>query len=432
VQKLWSTRISCGHFEKTRPYPAIDAVTLMVSNHPTSMPLLHTRATLSVPAQQHLIRPFMPELDMLRGIAVLAVLFFHGFFWRYGSGPFAPWPARFMSLTRYGWTGVNLFFVLSGCLITCILLDSKAKPHYYRRFYIRRALRILPAYYALLFVLLIFRSASPAFVGLSAIYLANVTDFFGVPCDYGPLWSLAVEEHFYILWPTFVRKLTGRHLALASALIILVTPILRAFAFATGHGGIEWYTWFVADGLAAGSLLAVVLRTNICRAQVWRVSALLIVFSVCVAAIGAPFGIVTRARLLGAALQYSVVTLMGSGIILLVLLVGTSAARRWVTFRLLRFLGYLSYGLYLDHLLAFRLYDRFCLRFFPQLVPSSGNFPLICLRFALAVLAAVGVAFLSRKYFEERFLRLKDSLAPQMPASEEESARYPQPQTKLA
>jgi peptidoglycan/LPS O-acetylase OafA/YrhL len=118
---------------------------------------------------------------------------------------------------------------------TGILLDSKQKPHFYRRFYTRRALRILPAYCSLLILLLLLRTSSVAFVGLSFVYLANLTNFFGVACDYAPLWSVAVEEHFYILWPAVVRKVAMRRLALVSATIVVFVPLLRAVSFALGH-----------------------------------------------------------------------------------------------------------------------------------------------------------------------------------------------------
>ncbi|MFZ0817191.1 MAG: acyltransferase [Candidatus Sulfotelmatobacter sp.] len=364
-------------------------------------------------AEEKLLRPFMPELDMLRGIAVLAVLLLHGFYWRYGSSSFGPVSRKFMEATRFGWTGVNLFFVLSGFLITGILLDSKNKPQFYRRFYTRRALRILPAYYALLILLLVLRTSSAAFVGLSFLYLANMTQFFGVACDYGPLWSLAVEEHFYILWPAVVRKVTIRQLAAVSASITVLVPLLRAASFALGYrGGLDWYTWFVADGLAAGALLAIVLRTAITRKQVGKLCVFLMATSAALGIAGHPFGIDTRERLLGAGLQYSTINVFFAGILLLFLLAGTSPASRYVNNSMLRFLGYLSYGLYLDHLLAFRVYDWTCRRYFPQLVPLTGHFGLVFLRFALAAGGAVAAAYLSRRYFEERFLRLKDSLVP--------------------
>ena len=100
----------------------------------------------------------MPELDTLRGIAVLGVMCLHAFFWQYASYSFGQWGRLILNLTRPGWIGVNLFFVLSGFLITGILLDSRSRPDYYRRFYTRRALRILPAYYLLLLCLLVLKS----------------------------------------------------------------------------------------------------------------------------------------------------------------------------------------------------------------------------------------------------------------------------------
>ena len=104
--------------------------------------------------------------------------------------------------------------------------------------------------------------------------MSNLTNLFGVPADYGPLWSLAVEEHYYIAWPMVVRKLNAQNVALASAAICLAVPLLRAVAFHYGYtAGLGWYTWFVADGLAMGSLPAVVLRTSLTRTRVARLCA---------------------------------------------------------------------------------------------------------------------------------------------------------------
>jgi len=163
-----------------------------------------------------LLRSRMPELDTIRGIAVLLVLFFHGFGFRYGVQGLSGFPKLFVAATLPGWMGVNLFFVLSGFLITGILLDTKPKAGYYRSFYTRRALRILPLYYGVLLLLAVLtrtgwvnRQASWAFLALSFFYLSNVTGLFGVPMQYGVLWSLAVEEHFYLLWPAAVRSLSA-------------------------------------------------------------------------------------------------------------------------------------------------------------------------------------------------------------------------------
>jgi peptidoglycan/LPS O-acetylase OafA/YrhL len=260
-------------------------------------------------------------------------------------------------------------------------------------------------------MLVLLRSSSPAFVGLSFVYLANVTDFFGVACDYGPLWSLAVEEHFYILWPTVVHRLTKRRLAWIAAFIAIVIPLLRGISFALGRKtGLDWYTWFAADGLAAGSLLAIFLRSSVSRRGVWTVSLSLLGASVLSGTLAWHFGILNRNHLLGASCQWTTIHLFFCGILLLFLLIGTSSLKRIVNVTILRFFGYISYGLYLDHLLAFRMYDRICRTYFNQLVPTDGHFDLVVLRFVLSGGSAVGVAYLSRKYFEGPFLRMKESL----------------------
>src|ERR1700680_815839 len=139
--------------------------------------------------QEKLVRSAMPELDALRGLAILLVLFFHGFGFQFGTAQLPRLAHLFVVATMPGWVGVNLFFVLSGFLITGILLDSKNHPHYYRRFYVRRAVRILAAFYAFLLLLAVapktgwldHRQVSWQFVGLSFLYLSDVTNLFFVP-----------------------------------------------------------------------------------------------------------------------------------------------------------------------------------------------------------------------------------------------------------
>ena len=356
-----------------------------------------------------LIRQFMPELDTLRGIAVLTVVFFHGFARQYETLSFQGAARLWLSVTAPGWLGVNLFFVLSGFLITGILLESRRKPRYYSRFYTRRALRILPAYYSLLILLAVLHESSAAFLGLSFVYLSNLASLFGASMGYGPLWSLSVEEHYYILWPTVVHKVHTRYLVVILALICTTVPIARAISFHSGHyQGLDSYTWFVADGLAIGSLLAILLRTPVSRNQVVALSSLLLALIPIVAIAGSSFGILDRQQLLGATFLYTLANLFFSGMLLLFLLLGTGSRKRWVNSSLLRFFGYISYGLYLIHMLVFRVYDRVAHRYWPQLLPSVGHFDLVVLRFLLAGGAAILLAYLSRKYFEDRFLRLKD------------------------
>src|SRR5271157_1644008 len=359
----------------------------------------------------------MPELDVLRGIAVLGVLFFHGFRAEYGDLPFTGVRKAFLLATQPGVLGVNLFFVLSGFLITGILVESQSRPDYYRRFYTRRALRILPAYYLLLILLGLLHQASAAFLGLSFVYLANVTSLFGVSMDYHPLWSLAVEEHYYIAWPSIVHKLKLRSLALFSLALCILIPVARAIAFHTGHSqGVGWFTWFAADGLAEGSLLAIVLRSSrvsIRRKHVAIGALFLLTMAPILLIAGAPFGMLSRQTMLGGSLQLTLVNIFFVGLLVLFLVLGSSSRRGLVNSSIFRFFGYISYGLYLIHLMIFHIYDKVTRTFWPWLQPSAGHFGLIVLRFAVGGAAAVGLAYISRKYFEEWFLRLKERIATQ-------------------
>jgi peptidoglycan/LPS O-acetylase OafA/YrhL len=154
-----------------------------------------------------------------------------------------------------------------------------------------------------------------------------------------------------------------------------------------------------------------VLRRQIPRKQVVIAIWLLLTLTPAVALVGAPFGILTVQRVLGAAFQYTLVNLFFAGFLLLFLIVGTSAREEYVNNSVLRFFGYISYGLYLIHFLVFRFYDLFVMRFWPALEPTAEHFSLVCVRFVIVAAASTGLAYLSRKHYEERFLRLKDRFA---------------------
>ena len=357
-----------------------------------------------------IIRAKMPELDSLRGVAILLVVFYHGFFWSNGLTGLSGFGKLFVNLTRVGWLGVNLFFVLSGFLITGILVDSKTQKHYYRRFYMRRALRILPAFYALLLVLCFIPSQSKTYLLLSFFYLSNLASTLGIPMTYTMLWSLAVEEHFYFVWPASVRHLSGRALMNVAMTIVCAEPFLRAwYFFRHWPEGSGYLTWLVADGLAMGSILAVAVRLP----QFTRRRLTLSVFAVIGAAasmiiLGARYGILTQRRFLGASLLLSVAHLFFLGALGLTLLLGTSGWRGLVNVRVLQFFGEISYGLYLIHWLFFTGYDAVVHKYWPSAHPSGGGMAPLLLRFICAAGLASIAAFLSRRYFEGPFLRLKN------------------------
>jgi peptidoglycan/LPS O-acetylase OafA/YrhL len=353
----------------------------------------------------------MPELDAIRGIAILLVFWFHGFESLSPAATGLPiWERAILTSARQGWIGVNLFFVLSGFLITGILLDSARTSNYYARFYFRRALRILPAYYLLLVALILLghvsfmpRHISLAFAGLSFVYLSNLTPLLGVPMDYGPLWSLAVEEHFYILWPTAVRALARRNLTFLAWSICLIEPVLRVYA--VHRGGLWWgpYTWLSADGLVLGGLLAVFSRSaGANRGALFKLSLLALIGASAALAISTAVPRSFAVGIRATCVNYFAFAAVGANLWL-----GTGVYRDLVNLRVLSFFGYISYGLYLIHAIVLDFYDGLVGRFMPSLSVGT-SFAKCCFRFVIAVLVAAGVAYLSRISYEEWFLNMKE------------------------
>lgn len=355
--------------------------------------------------QNPIVRREMPELDTLRGIAVLMVVFYHGFGYLigpYGLRSYTGISKYFLAATWTGWMGVNLFFVLSGFLITGILLDSKNRANYFGRFYFRRALRILPAYYLILLLLPLLsliphypRHVGLPFVGLAFVYCANLVDFFNVQLQYGPLWSLAVEEHFYLLWPAVVRRLSPRMLLRVALIVIAASPALRLWS--PGAFGVTWQN---LDGLSMGAILAVVAR-EATRSKLRLMAVSCLTGAVASLAIGIPFGIHLSSAWTGKAFKTSITDLFFLGVLLTFLLVGTSSFAGFVNIRPLKFFGYISYGMYLVHMTAFDVYDY-------AHGPLLLTFKALAIRFAFAFSATVIFCWVMRVTFEEYFLQMKD------------------------
>ena len=356
----------------------------------------------------------MPELDSIRGLAILGVVFYHGLYWARDFSPFTSSQKTILLLVSPGQFGVNLFFVLSGFLITGLLLDSRARPDYYKRFYIRRALRILPAYYAILLFLVATRLTSSSFLLMSLLYCSNLSLLFGISMSYAVLWSLAVEEHFYLAWPLAVRRISTPVLMGIAAGIIVLSPLMRllccwhAVKMNITGDGCFYYTWNTADGLACGALLSIAVRKfRSSRRRLLQLSLIFFALAGLLALLGWPYGITTRKTAIGAALQWTPWNFAFTGLLGLFLLAGTSRWRSYVAPPLLLFFGRISYGLYLVHILFFHAYDRLLPRIAPQSFLILGTWGALWARFAIAGAAGVACAYLSRRFFEEPFLRLK-------------------------
>lgn len=212
-------------------------------------------------------------LDGVRGLAVLAVILFHSI---YNFQPANRVEAVVDPLFEAGWAGVDLFFVLSGFLITGILIRSKGRPRYYRNFMIRRALRIMPLYYVYVALTLwVFPAVGIVSAPDAAVmrdrqawvwtFLTNfMLVHFGANAGVhlSHLWSVAVEEQFYLAWPLVVALLSTRSLRRLCIAIVVVAPALRLAASVAGVDAhsINWLTPLRLDALALGGLAAIMVR----------------------------------------------------------------------------------------------------------------------------------------------------------------------------
>src|SRR6186997_1549382 len=180
---------------------------------------------------------FIPALDGLRGIAIVLVMLHHFTYLRPTSGI----DALIGNVLFFGWTGVDLFFVLSGFLITGILLDTRNSRRYFTTFYARRTLRIFPLYYLILFIALVVLPKFPAvdrvLIGQDELidlppqwpywlYLTNfsIADRGWVHGWVDVGWSLAIEEQFYLVWPLVIWLCPPRLVALLCAAILVAEP----------------------------------------------------------------------------------------------------------------------------------------------------------------------------------------------------------------
>jgi len=370
------------------------------------------------PSEASIIQRHMPELDVLRGCAILAVLLYHGLYWS-GATSSIRIIDLLMKASVVGWLGVNLFFILSGFLITGILIDTKGRADYYGRFYYRRVLRILPAYVAMLALLLLVRWLNLPSLLLCLLFLANFPRLFqhfklGV---YGPFWSLSVEEQFYLVWPAIVARVSVRTLAWISLGLCIVEPILRlcVSAWHLPIGEVHTATYLISDNLALGALAAIFGRSRYgtCANSV-KLGAALCALGAAIFFAGVPFGIMHRTNLVGDALQTVPWNIFFLGMLLLLLGLRSPVMAGRLTAPL-RFFGYISYGLYLLHVLIFVRYDDVLRMMADSPLKHVLHQPIN--RFLVCVSISVLLAWLSRSFYEERFLRMGRAPSQPIPAA---------------
>jgi peptidoglycan/LPS O-acetylase OafA/YrhL len=349
------------------------------------------------------------ELDGFRAIAIWMVL--AGHLTLPPAGNALPRPV--LAVLGRGWLGVDLFFVLSGLLITGILLDAREKERFFRNFYGRRFLRIVPLYMAVIALTFLAYGHPASYFLLSALFLANAANLLHVliPHGAGVFWSLAVEEHFYLAWPCFVRFLTRRNLTVLSLAVFTLTPVLRGVAVAHGVDAndiVYPLSCFRFDGLALGALLAIWIRSRGASASnSLRVAGGMLALSFAIVLIGTPFGVMGSRTIGSAALRYTHMQLLfGSGILASLALSGTLWTS-WLRTSFMRVSAELSYCIYLIHLSIFDGYQWTLTHFHVQPTRFAGPMGALILQAVCVLGVTFTLAALSKRYLEDPCLRLR-------------------------
>jgi peptidoglycan/LPS O-acetylase OafA/YrhL len=393
---------------------------------------------------------YIRSLDGIRTLAVFLVIFLH-------------WPLPALHLP-FGWLGVNIFFVLSGFLITRILIQQKNQQlaPYLKHFYRNRLLRIFPLFYSYLAIISIVllvvgwllpdnNQSATITSGLNVLrdhlfllltYTYNFADLFH-PDSFQPfsnrffahLWSLAVEEQFYLVFPFLVFFLKPQHLRYFLIALIFLTPPLRIWYGEAMRGTqpeiltgiiLSKVTFFHTDGFALGGLLALLPRLIPRKPHHWFIAFTMLLFALGLAEVWylKRNGIAIGWKSLGLdhpleqfgqhssnlwfqnryAFTYTLVNLLA--FFLLASALQQNFIQRFLEWRPLRFTGKISYGIYIFHF-PVSAGLIILLDYFNHTTKISNSPVTEALTFIIYIMVVLLISWLSFRFFESRFLKLK-------------------------
>jgi peptidoglycan/LPS O-acetylase OafA/YrhL len=347
---------------------------------------------------------YYKNLDGVRAIAALMIIVFHffGLIHTYKNS----WIPIATKLSEFGQTGVSLFFVLSGFVITRILIKSKDSESYFKSFYLRRMLRIFPLYYLylLIFFFLVPLIKSVEIVPFSNqlgsyFYLQNFAMTFQWQGFSNPdhFWSLAVEEHFYLFWPLLIYYLPTKRLPQIVSIVFIISLITKHLLLTHGYI-IGYFTFTRIDQLGLGALLAYYEFNgflNQSKSKMFLIfivlGAALVGFTIVFQDINYYFKEMIKYPILG----FFYFSCTGW----LIINTGSNLVNKFLELRFFKFSGKISYGLYVYHPLAILLLEHYF---------YTGN---IYADFVLVFLITYIIAFLSFNYFESKFLVFKNKFS---------------------
>lgn len=393
------------------------------------------------------LRSYIPALDGVRGLAVLAVMLCH-FVWYAPESQTYPIPDSFakygVEALKTGRYGVDLFFVLSGFLITGILFDAKNDKHYFRNFYARRTLRIFPLYYGALLLMFVILPRFMSFdspgeqriiesQGWLWLYMSNMKSAFVMP-EYwqqgklwmGHFWSLAIEEQFYLVWPLVILLLNRRQAMIACVLMIFGAPLVRMGLFlalqptpAEAEAGAPllglyatiFFTLSKVDTLAIGALMALSARspggiTRYAKLAPWTLILAGVLLAPMLVLKYPKFGFVGA---FGESAKLSLICLFCGSLLVLAANSTPKQLIGWFfTLGVMRFLGKYSYGLYVWHeLLAPLFHGRLGAESLDRALGLNNWYLATGLNILIAGTISILIALISWNILEKHMLKLK-------------------------